>query len=182
MEKKRLLRSMLILAAAAFLYPWSSFAETIQFESGRRIEGKVIQKTTEKIRVDIGGGVMRTYDINEVKNIDGRSIQLYRPNVNSQVQEENLLTAQEKGPFLRGKMYMDTQRYDKAIIEFNEAIALNPDDANAYFNRAIAYYLIKEDNKAWEDVHAAERLGHKIEYGIEQDYLEKLKKDSGREK
>ena len=177
MKKDKTTVVIFIAILLYFLLPDLIFAETIQFESGRRIEGKVIQKTTDKIRVDIGGGVMRTYNVDEVKSIDGRSTQVYRPNMNSQPEEEDLLSAQEKYPFLKGRTLMYTQRYDEAIIEFNKAIAVDPGDANAYYNRARVYFLIKEYNKAWEDVHTAKMLG----YDIDLEFIEELKKASARD-
>jgi Flp pilus assembly protein TadD len=42
--------------------------------------------------------------------------------------------------FARGVAYLDTNDYDKAIIDFTEAIRLEPNNASAYNNRGTAYY------------------------------------------
>jgi hypothetical protein len=50
-----------------------SFAETIILKSGQTIEGKLIEKTDEYIKVDFQGIVL-TYFLDEINNIDGLSI------------------------------------------------------------------------------------------------------------
>lgn len=49
---------------------------------------------------------------------------------------------------------------------------------DAYNGRGMAYFHINEYNKSWDDIHKAEELGYKIK----PDFLEDLKKTSGREK
>jgi tetratricopeptide (TPR) repeat protein len=39
----------------------------------------------------------------------------------------------------RGVSYFHLKEYDKAIGDYTEAIRLHPGDANAYYNRALAY-------------------------------------------
>jgi len=68
--------------------------------------------------------------------------------------------------------------YEQAISDLNKAIEINPELAEAYNNRALIYYKQGNYNKAWEDVHKAESLGYKVN----PEFIEKLKKTSGREK
>lgn len=58
----------------------------------------------------------------------------------------------------------------------NDTIA--PNDAEAYYNRGVVYYLKKEYDKAWEDVYKAQSLGFKVH----PEFLNDLRKASGRQK
>jgi tetratricopeptide (TPR) repeat protein len=58
----------------------------------------------------------------------------------------------------RGDTYRDAKDYDKAISDYNEAIRLNPNDASAYYNRALAYYYKNDYDKAISDYSEAIRL------------------------
>ncbi len=74
--------------------------------------------------------------------------------------------------------YLNTGRYDQAIIECDKAIELNPNNGGVYYNRGAAYFYNKDYNKSWDDMHKAESLGYKVD----SEFIEKLKKASGREK
>ena len=52
------------------------------------------------------------------------------------------------------------------MIEYNKAIDINPQFAEAYNNRAIIYYSLKQFDKAWADVRKAEELGFKVNPGF----------------
>ncbi len=46
-------------------------------------------------------------------------------------------------------------KYQFAIEDYNQAIALNPQDADAYNNRGYTYYLLKKYEEAMEDFNQA---------------------------
>jgi tetratricopeptide (TPR) repeat protein len=69
-------------------------------------------------------------------------------------------------------------QYQAAIADYTKAIEINPSFAAAYHNRGDAYFMIKEYDKAWADVHKAEGLG----LAIDPEFLNALKKLSGRDK
>lgn len=77
-----------------------------------------------------------------------------------------------------GSAYAGKGNFDQAISNYNKAINIKPDSIDAYNNRAVAYFEKQEYDKSWEDVYKAEALG----YMIKPDFLEALKKASGREK
>ena len=62
------------------------------------------------------------------------------------------------------------------MSNYSQTIWLDPMYTDAYCNRAEVYYRQHEYEKAWEDVHKAESLGH----ATDTEFLEKLKKASGR--
>jgi len=64
-----------------------------------------------------------------------------------------------KAAFERGKAAYDNKNYDLAIREYTEAIRLDPNNDNYYFNRAVTYHYYKEDyDKAIADYTEAIRL------------------------
>ena len=68
--------------------------------------------------------------------------------------------------------------YDRAIADCNKAMEISPKYANAYITRARIYILGNDFDKAWSDVYKAEELG----VTISPEFLEELKRASGREK
>jgi tetratricopeptide (TPR) repeat protein len=67
--------------------------------------------------------------------------------------------------------------YVKAIVDFTKAIEIKADYAEAYQNRAVAHYFSKDYAKTWDDMKMAQKYG----YNVPADFVEQLKKDSGRE-
>lgn len=54
-----------------------------------------------------------------------------------------------------GLNYYFQKDYDKALINLNQAINVNPLYVNAYYHRGLAYYQLKDYNKAIEDYNKA---------------------------
>jgi tetratricopeptide (TPR) repeat protein len=78
----------------------------------------------------------------------------------------------------RGFAYLNKRMYDDAISDVNKAVEINPIDMLAYWNRAVAYFLVKEYDKSWKDIKKAQDLG----YNVHPKFLEDLRKHSGRQK
>lgn len=57
------------------------------------------------------------------------------------------------------RIYVKGQ-YDKAIEDYNKAILLKPDLAEAYFNRGVAYQSKGQKNMAIADYKKSCGLGH----------------------
>ena len=68
--------------------------------------------------------------------------------------------------------------FPRAIADFTNAIEMDPDFGEAYYNRAVVYFMAKDYNSAWTDAHKAEQSG----YGVNPEFASKLKKVSGRDK
>lgn len=60
----------------------------------------------------------------------------------------------------RGKIKIDREEYDGAIVDFDKAIELKPDLAEAYGNRGLAYQNLGDDENATRDYTKAIELGH----------------------
>jgi tetratricopeptide (TPR) repeat protein len=58
----------------------------------------------------------------------------------------------------RGQVYNALKQYGKAIADLSEAIGLKSDFAEAYYNRAVAYEALGQDEKASNDYIAVIRL------------------------
>ena len=54
--------------------------------------------------------------------------------------------------------YSDLGQYERAIQDYNKAIQLNPNYAEAYNNRGWAYYCLKQYGKALKDFEKALEL------------------------
>jgi PQQ-dependent catabolism-associated CXXCW motif protein len=65
------------------------------------------------------------------------------------------------GYVVRGRALHDKQQYDPAIKEYDTAIQIAPDDADAYYNRGRAYYAKKDYPRAIEDFSQAVKLDPK---------------------
>ena len=83
--------------------------------------------------------------------------------------------AQKPPQEIKQKQLVDTAQIESAILVFSKAIESNPDYAGAYYNRAKAYYYIRDYEKSWQDVHKAESLG--LKFNLE--FIEQLEKASG---
>jgi hypothetical protein len=64
------------------------------------------------------------------------------------------------------------------VLDYTHALELNPRDALTFSNRAAAYFVLKDYDSAWDDVHRGEVLGVKFDPA----FLQALKQASGRER
>jgi Flp pilus assembly protein TadD len=60
----------------------------------------------------------------------------------------------------RGIAYVEKDEYNLAIDDYTKAISLEPNFADAYYKRCIAYAYIGDDNHARLDAIKAKELGH----------------------
>lgn len=74
----------------------------------------------------------------------------------------------------RGLAYGNLGRHQQAVQDFDQAIRLNPQDANAYGTRAMAYSFLGKDEEARQDVERAVQLGY--DRAALEERIEELKK------
>ncbi|QDL11815.1 hypothetical protein DP114_31470 [Brasilonema sennae CENA114] len=72
--------------------------------------------------------------------------------------DSNKALNQEIVYFYRGTSYFYKKDYDRAIADYNQAIKLDPNDAQAYNNRGISYFYKKDNNRAIADYNQAIKL------------------------
>lgn len=66
-------------------------------------------------------------------------------------------------PFPTTNQFVESRgEFDQAIADFNEAIRINPDDAETYYCRSIAYREKGDESKSEADLSKAEELGYEV--------------------
>ena len=61
--------------------------------------------------------------------------------------------------YLRGCAKTNAQHYEEALADFEKAIELKPDYADAYFNLGRTYFLLNNEDKACEYYQLAAKYG-----------------------
>ena len=61
--------------------------------------------------------------------------------------------------YYRGCARVNAMKYDEAIADFEKAVELKPDYADAYFNLGRTYYMKHDEDKACENYKLAEQFG-----------------------
>jgi hypothetical protein len=90
MEMKRLVIILLVLSVC---FPSFILAETITIKSGKKIEGKIVERTDKYIKVDCGVGIPLTYFFDMIESIDGVKQASSPTEEEKQSQENNLSSA-----------------------------------------------------------------------------------------
>ena len=73
--------------------------------------------------------------------------------------------------YYRGCAKVNERKYQEAIADFEKAVELKPDYADAYFNLGRTYYLLNDEDKACENYKLAAKYGRP---NLE-DYLKRCK-------
>jgi tetratricopeptide (TPR) repeat protein len=61
--------------------------------------------------------------------------------------------------YYRGCARVNAMSYDEAIADFEKAVELKPDYADAYFNMGKTYFLMHDEDKACEYYKLADKYG-----------------------
>ena len=61
--------------------------------------------------------------------------------------------------YYRGCAKVNAKKYDEAIADFEKAVELKPDYADAYFNLGRTYFIKNNEDKACENYKLAEKYG-----------------------
>ena len=61
--------------------------------------------------------------------------------------------------YYRGCARTNARKYEEAILDFNQAIALKPDYADAYFNLGRVYVILNDDDNACANYKLAQKHG-----------------------
>lgn len=118
MQKNILLKLLVVLG---LLFPNTLFAETINLKSGKKIEGKILEKTDQYIKIELNGSPVY-YELKYVASINEDSPA-------SPAQEEpsfkdiNLY-------FKNGLGYASEAKFKEAEEEFKKGLAIKPSDHN----------------------------------------------------
>ena len=61
--------------------------------------------------------------------------------------------------YYRGCARVNAMKYEEAVADFEKAVELKPDYADAYFNMGKTYFLMNNEDKACECYKLAEKYG-----------------------
>jgi len=64
--------------------------------------------------------------------------------------------------FLTGNARMNLEKYDEAIQDYGQALALRPNYGEVHNNLAVIYLYRKDYARAWDHLHSAEKAGVRI--------------------
>jgi len=158
-------KKIVTFLVSTFLFPVPFvFGEKIVFKSGKTIEGKIIDKTDESVKVDISG-VAVTYYFGDIKTIDGKDVNssspdkaapepAFLPEKQNAEKTTNALSASEKKDVVisgvsgdarynrtihQGNILANQGRYNEAAKLFEEAIKINSGFPEGYVDLACMY-------------------------------------------
>jgi tetratricopeptide (TPR) repeat protein len=146
----------ILLLTISLSFPVLSFAETILLKSGKTVEGKLIERTDQYIKIDFQG-VPLTYFFDEIENIDGQKIgplfskvetndkKLADRKDSTDIQTEG--TVKEK--YNLAINYFQNKDYVNAHNFFGEILAYEPDPYKAivYFNMGMCLQVAGVEGK-----------------------------------
>lgn len=132
------------------LFYYSVCADTVYLKNSKKVEGKVIEKTDEYIKIDFMGTPL-TYWMNEIEKIklegDRTSFMEEKKEIKLPSQEENA-----ESYFKRGTDYLKEEgRWQQAIDELKKSHSVDPYHVGAHFNLGCAYALTGQYHQAIEE-------------------------------
>lgn len=184
----------------------TALAETIILKSGKSVEGKIIEKTDKRIKIEISE-IPITYYIENIESIDGKKINI--PALNPHVsaapsQDQEIVDIKEKKDFVydkgahpgplyeayrlgndKGLMYMSNADYLSAIKEFKRCIEMISTEPTAYINLGLVYKKIGKPQEAVKFLETAISIDpedSEIYYNLGNVYAELLKNNEEAEK
>jgi len=119
-----------------------TYAEVVVLKSGKRIEGKIIERSSDHIKVDFYGTTL-TYYLDEIEGVEG----------------ENFSVAAE-GEYKvfcdKGALFLKQGLYNDALAQFEQAVKINSDNPCAYNNIGVVYASKGDYAKAIEELKKAQ--------------------------
>lgn len=73
--QEAVMKKVLIICATVVLFAVNAWADTVTFRSGKKIEGNIKAITNDTITVDIYGVTEMTYDLAEIREINGQTVE-----------------------------------------------------------------------------------------------------------
>lgn len=149
------------------------FAETIVLKSGKKMEGKIIEKTNKYLKIDFYGVPLACY-FDEIESINGEPIKVmsYEEMASSATKESQTFLENNSNSALgynqRGVAYRMQGNHNDAIILFTKAIEINPQYAEAYLNRGLSYASseFKKNEQAMSDFNKSIELNPKDNFFV----------------
>lgn len=156
---------LLALIFALFIFSPVSWAEVVEFESGRVIQAKIIEVGDDFIQVDIQG-VGITYYFDEIKTINGflpeeAFCQLKREPLPSDLDKskEDISGLKLSRDYFESAIdHFNKGDFSRAIDSYNRVLEINPKSAAAYSGRGNVYLNKGNPNQAISDFNQALKI------------------------
>ena len=114
-----------ILFTLILILPTAVSAETINFKSGKVVEGKIMNRTDDYIEVDKGANITLTYYLDEIDTIDGQKPVLPKPE-EIKIETARDISVEEKTASGNGMVNDDhAQGADQIIAQLLELNGMN---------------------------------------------------------
>lgn len=170
MEKRRI---VILLVTISLCLPVFVFADTIVLKSGKTIEGKIIEKTDNYVRIDSEGAPL-TYPLDQIKNIEGVQSALSSEGkevkINVNISDPNIAVGYYEAAIKDkpndfsaynklGMAYAGLNQLQKALECFQKATEINPDFAQSYAYVGLTYNSLKQPENALPFLKKAIDLG-----------------------
>jgi tetratricopeptide (TPR) repeat protein len=115
MHKKIFLLSFVSLVGAFSLQ--YLYAETIVLKTGKKVEGKIVEKTDKYVKLDFHGAILHYY-LEDIDTIDGQPLKISSGNAESAAKDPY-------SNYLQGLEYAAKGNFKEAEVEFNKAYETN---------------------------------------------------------
>jgi tetratricopeptide (TPR) repeat protein len=136
MSDKSAISLLIINFLVVFSLTTIAHAETIVLKSGERVEGKVLERTDEYIKLELDG-MPRTFWIDGIESIDGKS--LSENNVANQPPAGYLII--EPYGNKAAKNFID-KKYEDSLSLIKKALLLEPNNFDLNSAAGVIYYYL----------------------------------------
>jgi tetratricopeptide (TPR) repeat protein len=149
------IRALILLCVfmAMFLFVPIASADTVYLKTGQKVEGKIIEKTNEFIKIDFTGVVL-TYWLDEIEKVEPQQGPAFEPE-----QKEKIVQPTQRDKteayFKSGTNYLIEGNWQQAISEYKSALLFDANDLGSHFNLGCAYSLVGEYERALEEFDKA---------------------------
>lgn len=137
----KIIRAVLLILLAIFTLSGESFAEVIILKSGKKIEGKIIERKPGYIKVDFYGTPL-TYYKDQIERIEGDSVD------NAVDEEYQVFCDKARAFFKQGS-------YDEALTQLEQAVNYKPDYPQAHNDIGLIYACRNDYPRAIEEFKKA---------------------------
>ena len=175
---KKILLVILVLSLSSLAY-----AEVVKLKTGQTIEGEIVERTDEFIKVNFAG-VPLTYYLDEIDSIDGKPQkpqEIFADNVRqaehyrvqgyesySAGNRQQAIIHYEKALQIDpnnvdtyislGTIYGELNQYQQAIASYGKALQMDPTNATAHYDIGIVYNRLGQNQQAMSYLEKAVEL------------------------
>jgi tetratricopeptide (TPR) repeat protein len=127
-------------------------ADTVYLKNGEKVEGKIIERTDNYIKIDFAG-VALPFWLDEIEKVESDGKALFT----SDQKKDTAPTQADKAEayFKRGTDYLIEGRWQEAMREFKNTLSINPNHVGAHFNLGCTYALLDEYASSTEEFEKA---------------------------